>query len=76
MVDAPGSIGSEEPRRKFVNTFANGVYMDTEIDDELVCNLLRLDAFETLQRRPPTLPFIGTLLETSEEHFREDAVLG
>ena len=66
MADAPGSICSEEPRRKFVNTFANGVYIDTEIDDELVCNLLR----------PPTLPFIGTLLETSEEHFRDDAVLG
>ena len=56
--DVHRTTGSEVPRRKFVNTFANGFYMKTELDDELVCNILRFDAFEMLQPRPPILPFV------------------
>ena len=36
---------SFETRRKFVNAFANCAYMDTEFDEEIADNLMRLDAF-------------------------------
>ena len=53
---------SNETRRKFVNAFANGVYMDTETDDEVAGNLMRLDAYQTLQPRPAILQFNGRLI--------------
>ena len=43
---------SDESRRKSVSALANGVHMDTELDDEIAVNLMRLDAFQTLQSRP------------------------
>ena len=42
---------SVETRRRFVNALPNGVYKDTELDDEIAGNLMRLDAYQTLQPR-------------------------
>ena len=76
MESAHGNTGSDKHRRKFVNSFANGVSIDTDLDDELVCNHLRLDAFETLHPGPPILLFSGTLLGTTDENVRDVDVLG
>ena len=45
-----------------MHAFANGVYMDTKLDDKIAGNLLRLDAFQTLQPRSAVLPFNGRLI--------------
>ena len=62
--------------RKFVNAFANGVYMDTELDDDIADNLLRLDAYQTLQPRPAILPFYGRLIGRCDGNVRDVEVLG
>ena len=67
---------SVETLRKFVNAFANGVYMDTELGDEIACNLMRLDAFQTLQPRPAVLPFNGRLIGRCDGNVRDVEVVG
>ena len=67
---------SVENRRKFVNEFANGVYMDTELDDEIAGILIRLDAFQTLQPRPAVLPFNGRLIGRCDGNVRDVEVVG
>ena len=67
---------SVETRRRFVNAFANGVYMDTELDDEIMGNLMRLDAYQTLQPRPAILQFNGSLIGRCDGNVRDVEVLG
>ena len=67
---------SVETLRKFVNAFATGVYMDTELDDKIVGNLMLLDAFQTLQPRPAVLPFNGRLIGRCDENVRDVEVVG
>ena len=59
-----------------MNAFANGVYMDTELDDEVAGNLLRLEVYETLQPRPAILPFSGRLIGRCDEKVRDVELLG
>ena len=59
-----------------MNVFANGVYMDTEVDVEIAGNLMRLDAYQTLQPRSTILPFNGRLIGRGDENFRDVEVLG
>ena len=56
---------SVETRSRFVNAFANGVYMDTE-----------LDAYQTLQPRPAILQFNGRLIGRCDGNVRDVDVLG
>ena len=58
---------SVDTRRRFVNAFANGVYMDTELDDEVAVNLMRLDSYQTLQPRTAILQFNGRLIGSVTE---------
>ena len=67
---------SVETRRNFVNAFANSVYMDTELDDEIAGNSMRLDAYQTLQPRPPILQFNGRLIGRCDGNVRDVEVLG
>ena len=67
---------SVETRRRFVNAFANGVYMDNELDDEIAGNLMRLDAYQTLQPRPAILQFNGRLIGRCDGNVRDVEVLG
>ena len=67
---------SVETRRKFVNAFANGVYLDTKLDDEIAGNLMRLDAFQTLHPRRAVLPFNGRLIERCDGNIRDVEVVG
>ena len=62
---------SVETRRRFVIAFANSVYMDTELDDEIAGNLMRLDAYQTLQPRPAILQFNGRLIGRCDGNVRD-----
>ena len=59
-----------------MNAFANGVYMDTELDDEIAGNLMRLDAYQTLQPRPAILQFNGRLIRRCDGNVRDVELLG
>ena len=52
---------SVETSRMFLNAFPNGVYMYTELEDEIAGNLMRLDV-APLQPRPVILQFNGRLI--------------
>ena len=74
--NAGRSTRSVETRRRFVNAFANGVYMDTELDDEIAGILMRLVAYQKLQPRPAILQFNGRLIGRCDGNIRDVVVLG
>ena len=67
---------SVETRRRFVNAFANGVYMDTELDDKVAGSLMRLDVYQTLQPRQAILQFKGRVIGRCDGNVRDVDVLG
>ena len=67
---------SVETHRKFVNAFANGVYMESELANEIAGNLMRLDAFQMLEPRPAVLPFNGRLIIRCDGNVRDVEVVG
>ena len=50
--------------------------MDIELDDEIAGNLMRLDAYQTLQPRPAILQFNGRMIGRCDGNVRDVKVLG